>query len=421
MNQVQADHFENWKFKFSTIWIGQAFSLIGSWVVQFALIWWLTQLTSSATILATASLVALLPEVLLSPIAGVFVDRWNRRVVMIVADSLVALASLWLAYLFWVDAAQVWHIYVIMFVRAVGGGFHWPAMQASTSLMIPEEHLTRVAGMNQTLRGALGISGPLLGALLMGLMPLFGIMLIDVGTAILAILPLLFLQVPQPRRDDADVQMPTILADLRAGLRYVVGWQGLMIIVGVVMVLKLAQTPAFSLLPLLVSKHFGGDAAQFSLLEAAMGVGIVVGGLVLSVWGGFRRKIYTTMLGFVVSGASLVVLGLAPSGSFGMALAAISVVGLVMPLIDGPIMAIVQAKVAPEMQGRVFTLLISLLGVTSPISLAIAGPVSDWLGLQTWYVVAGALCIAAGLILSLVPAVVNIEEGDELVKNGHDT
>jgi DHA3 family macrolide efflux protein-like MFS transporter len=194
-----------------------------------------------------------------------------------------------------------------------------------------------------------------------------------------------------------------------------------MIIIGVVMVLKLAQTPAFSLLPLLVSKHFGGDAAQLSLLEAVMGVGTIVGGLVLSVWGGFRRKIYTTMLGLVVSGSSLVVLGLTPGGSFGIALAAISVVGLVMPLIDGPILAIVQAKVAPEMQGRVFTLLISLLGVTSPISLAIAGPVSDWLGLQIWYIVAGALCMATGLILSFVPAVVNIEEREEPVKNGHDT
>jgi len=140
--------------------MGQAFSLFGSRVVQFALVWWLTQLTGSATVLATASMVALIPEIFLSPIAGAYVDRWNRRIVMILADGMIALASLWLAYLFWIDAAQVWHIYVIMLVRAVGGAFHWPAMQASTSLMVPQEHLTRVAGLNQTMNGARGRPEP---------------------------------------------------------------------------------------------------------------------------------------------------------------------------------------------------------------------------------------------------------------------
>jgi DHA3 family macrolide efflux protein-like MFS transporter len=155
---------------FFTIWAGQAFSLVGSQVVQFALVWWLTQLTGSATVLATASLVALLPEIVLSPIAGAYVDRWNRRIVMIVADGLIALASLWLAYLFWIGATQVWHVYVILAIRAVGGSFHWPAMQASTSLMVPKEQLTRVAGLNQTLKGVLNIACPPLGALLLAIM-----------------------------------------------------------------------------------------------------------------------------------------------------------------------------------------------------------------------------------------------------------
>jgi len=330
----------SWKLPFFTIWTGQAFSLIGSRIVQFALVWWLTRLTGSATVLATASMVAIVPEIFLAPIAGAYVDRWNRRMVMIVADGVIALTLLWLAYLFWVDAVQIWHVYVVMAVRAVGGSFHWPAMQASTSLMVPEKHLTRVAGLNQTLNGALNIIGPPLGALLMGVMPLSSIMLIDVGTAALAILSLLFVHIPQPRRDDMGVEKPTIWADMREGLRYIWGWSGLMTLIGVAMVVKVALTPAFSLLPLLVSQHFSGDAAQLSLLEAVAGVGIVAGGLILSVWGGFRRKIYTTMLGMIILGLSFVVLGLTPGGLFRMALASIFVVGLMIPLIDGPIMAI---------------------------------------------------------------------------------
>lgn len=402
-----------WQVPFFTIWTGQAFSLVGSKVAQFALVWWLTQLTGSATVLATASMVALIPEVILGPIAGAYVDRWNRRVVMMVADGLIAVASLWLAYLFWTGAMQVWHVYIIMLARSVSGSFHWPAMQASTSLMVPKKHLTRVAGLNQTMNGALNIVGPPLGALLMVALPLYGVMLVDVGTALLAIVPLFWVHIPQPRRDGegaASRKGASVWVDIREGLRYIVAWPGLVALIGSAMVLKIALTPAFSLLPLLVNKHFHGDAGQLSLLEAVAGAGIVVGGLGLSIWGGFRRKIYTTLLGGTILGVGFVVLGTTPGDLFWMALASMFVVGLMIPLVDGPIMAILQATVAPEMQGRVFTIMGSLLWITSPFSLAVAGPVSDQLGLQVWYLAAGVLCAAIGLVGFFVPAIVNIEE-----------
>ncbi len=406
-------HQSRWAVPFFSIWTGQVFSLIGSKVAQFALIWWLTRLTGSATVLATASMVALIPEILLSPIAGAYVDRWNRRMVMIIADGIIALASLWLAYLFWADTMQIWHVYVIMLVRAVGGSFHWPAMQASTSLMVPKRHLTRVAGLNQTLNGALNIVGPPLGALLMELLPLYSVMLVDVGTAMLAIVPLFFVHVPQPERtDEGQAQKTSIWADIREGVRYIRGWPGLMALIGSAMIVKIALTPAFSLLPLLVSEHFGGSAARLSLLESVSGVGMLVGGLVLSGWGGFRRKIYTTMTGVIILGLGLLALGLTPGEQFWAALASLFVVGLMIPLVDGPIMAILQGSVAPEMQGRVFTLMGSLLGITSPFGLAVAGPVSDWLGLQVWYVAAGVLCGVIGLAGFFIPAIVHIEENN---------
>jgi len=415
---MSAEHVQQrqpkWQIPFFTIWTGQQFSLVGSRVAQFALVWWLTKLTGSATVLATATMVALIPEIFLGPIAGAYVDRWNRRIVMIVADGLIALASLWLAYLFWMDAMQIWHVYVIMLVRSVGGSFHWPAMQASTSLMVPDEHLTRVAGLNQTMNGVLNILGPPLGALLMEMLPLYGVMLVDVGTAILAIGPLFFVHVPQPARaDEGAAQKPSVWADMREGLRYLWGWPGLVALIGSAMVLKIALTPAFSLLPLLVTGHFDGGAAQLSLLESVAGVGIVVGGLTLSMWGGFRRKIYTTMMGMIVLGVGFVALGLTPGGLFWMALASIFVVGLMIPLIDGPIMAILQGTVAPEMQGRVFTLMGSLLWITSPFSLAVAGPVTDWLGIQVWYVTAGVLCGVIGLVGFFIPVIVNIEQNHD--------
>jgi len=328
----------------------------------------------------------------------------------------IALASLWLVYLFWTGAMQVWHVYVIMVLRAVGGSFHWPAMQASTSLMVPKQHLSRVAGLNQTMNGVLNIVGPPLGALLLEILPLHGVMLVDVSTAMLAIVPLFFVHIPQPvHADEGAAQKTTVWADMRDGLRYIWGWPGLVALIGAAMIFKIALTPAFSLLPLLVSEHFKGGAAQLSLLESVSGVGILVGGLVLSVWGGFRRKIHTTLMGMMVLSLGFVALGLAPGDEFWMVLASVFVIGLMIPLIDGPIMAILQGAVAPELQGRVFTLMGSLVWLTSPFSLAVAGPVSDWFGLQVWYMVAGVLCGAMGLVGFFVPAIVNIEQNN----NGH--
>ena len=150
----------NWKKTFFKIWTGQVFSLLGSELVQFSLVWYLTNKTGSAVVLATATLVALLPNVFLAPFAGALVDRWSRKRVMILADAAIAVATLGLAILFWLGKERIWHIYAILFIRSLGSTFHWPSMQASTTLLVPEKHLSRIAGINQSLRGALGIISP---------------------------------------------------------------------------------------------------------------------------------------------------------------------------------------------------------------------------------------------------------------------
>ncbi len=401
----------HWAAPFFIIWTGQQLSLVGSAAAQFALIWWLTRTTGSATVLTTATLVALLPTIVLGPIAGAYIDRWNRRVVMIVADSMIALVSLWLAYLFWRDAMQVWHVYVVMLLRSLGGSFHWPAMAASTSLMVPEKHLARVAGLNQAMNGVLSIVGAPLGALLMELLPLHGVMLVDWGTAALAVVPLFFVHIPQPQRQERAQQL-SIWNAIGEGLRYVRGWPGLVVLIGSALIFKIVLTPASSLLPLLVSQHFRGNAAQLSMMEAVLGAGILIGGLVLSAWGGFRRRIFTTLGGIVIFSVCFAVLGLLPGHMFPIAVGDMFVIGLMLPMIDGPIMAIFQSNIAPEMQGRVFALLGSLFSLSSPIGLILAGPISDRLGLQVWYVAAGLLCGVIGLAGFFIPALVHIEENN---------
>jgi len=413
MNRI--DHvWKGWQIPFFSVWAGQAFSLLGSALVQFALVWWLTESTGSATVLATATLVAVLPSVFLSPFTGALVDRWNRRLVMMVADGLIALATVGLAAIFLMGVERVWMIYAVMFIRSAGGGFHWAAMQASTSLMVPDEHLSRVAGLNQSLRGSVNIVGPPLGALLLALVPLQGVLAVDVGTAVLAILPLLFIDVPQPEggsEESGPVPEVSIVQDVRQGFRYVRGWPGLFVVLVMASVINLLLTPATSLMPLLVTDHFGGEALELGWLESAWGGGVVVGGLILSAWGGFRRRILTSMMGLIGIGLGFLLVGLVPSSAFLLAVGGMFLAGAMNPITNGPLFSIIQTSVDPGMQGRVFALVQSMAAAATPLGMLIAGPVADAWGVRLWYVVGGLGCTLMGLGSFFVPIIVRLEEG----------
>ena len=384
-------------------------------MVQFGLVWWLTESTGSATVLAMATLIATLPSVFLSPLAGALVDRWNRRLVMMVADGLIALATVGLAILFLVGAERIWMVYVVMFFRAAGSGFHWAAMQASTSLMVPERHLSRVAGLNQTLRGGVNIVGPPLGALLLQVIPLQGILAIDVGTAALAIAPLLFVHIPQPRDGLHGSDLPpsvSVWQDVSQGFRYVRGWTGLFGVMVMASVVNLLLTPALSLMPILITDHFHGGALQLGLLESAWGAGVVVGGLVLGAWGGFGRRILTSLMGLVGIGLGFLLMGLVPSTAFLVAVGGMLLAGVMNPITNGPIFAIIQASVDPGMQGRVFALIQSMSAAATPLGMIVAGPVADALGVRLWYVVGGAACVIMSLVALFVPAILYLEDDE---------
>ena len=403
-----------WMAPFFTIWSGQAISLFGSQLVQFSLIWYLTETTGSATVLATATMVGLLPQVFLGPIAGALVDRWSRRVMMILADALVAIATLGLAIVFWMEIVQVWYIYLALFIRAAAGGFHWAAMQASTSLMVPKENLSRIQGINQVLNGALNIGSAPLAALLLGLLPMQGILAIDVSTALIAILPLCFIPVPQPRttsKENLQGGKTSVWVDLKAGFKYVWSWPGLLMVMVVAMLINLLTAPAFSLIPILVNKYFGGGAMQLAWMETAAGLGIVVGGLLLGAWGGFRRRVVTLLVGLIFFGGGMLALGLVPATAFYTAVVITFLIGFSIALVDGPLVALVQAIVSPEMQGRIFSLVISSAKAMTPLGLAFAGPIADAFGVQLWYIAGGLMTLLLGIAAFFVSPVVNIEDG----------
>jgi DHA3 family macrolide efflux protein-like MFS transporter len=406
---------KNWMKKFVPIWSAQLFSLLGSSLVQFALIWWITQQTGSAVYLAMATIVAILPEVLLSPFAGALVDRLNRRYVMIVSDVLIALLTLSLAILFAFDLVQIWHIFVVMFLRSIGSVFHWPAMQASTSLMVPEKHLARVAGINQALRGSLNIIAPPLGALLMSVLKFYQVISVDVITAIIAITPLLFIRIPQPVRADADAALTPklLLKDVAEGFRYMKNWKGLLYLTFLAAMLNFFLAPAGTLLPLMITQHFKAGVWELSALESSVGIGVVIGGLALGVWGGFKRKIVTSLTGVIGICLGVLVFGLAPANAFWMGLVGMVLLGFMNPIANGPLQAIMQSKVAPEMQGRVMGTTGALCSAMMPLSMLIVAPVAEFLGLRVWYWVGGSLTMLIGLGALFIPSIMALDQSQK--------
>lgn len=407
-----AEEDSRWKGRFFTIWTGQALSLIGSGLTQFALAWWLTIETGSATVLALATLAALLPQVLLSPFAGALADRLNRKAILILADSLIALATALLLLLWWSGQMQIWQVYAVLFVRAAGSAFHMPTMSATTTLLVPKSQLTRIGGLNQMLQGVTNVLSPMLGALLISVADLGTVLAIDIITAAFAIVPLFFFVIPQPPAPESAQGsgiVKTTLNDLREGLRYVGARRGLVYVLIISTSLNFLIAPAFSLLPLYVNKDFGGNAQMLAWAEMAIGIGTILGGVALAAWGGFKNKVVTSMLGVLLIGVGATLIGLAPEALFWVLVVGGFVFGFAASLANGPIFAVLQTVVAPEMQGRVFALIMTAALAITPISLLVAGPLADAFGIRLWYLLAATACFVVAVVGYLTPDIHDLE------------
>lgn len=391
------------------IWVSQVFSLFGSAVVEFALAWYLTVKTGSATILATSMLVAILPQVVLGPFIGPYIDRWDRKRIMILADTAISAMTVGLAILFWLDAIQIWHIYIAMVGRAIGQAFHFPASTAAVAMIVPEKDLPRAAGLNQMMQGVITIAGPPAGAFLFGILPIQGLLAIDIITAIIAISVLLPITIPHPVRA-AGVAKTSVIAEMLDSFRYIWKWKGLTALITISAIVSLFIIPAFTLLPIMVNQSLGGDVLKLGWLEAAFGVGIIAGGLLLGVWPGFKKRVLTGLAGVIVCGLATFALGLTSLGWFEVGLAASFFIGFGMSFGNGPIMAVLQATVEKSMQGRVFSLVGSIGSAMMPFGLAMAGPLSDSIGIGQLYYICGIAIVITVIVFFFVPALMNLEE-----------
>ena len=383
-----------WKWRFWSIFAGQALSLTGSAITQFVLIWWITDTTGDLGALATAGLVALLPQALLGPLGGTFADRYNRRMLMIVSDLLSAFCIVVVIALFLSGRIALWHIYTAMFVRSAATAFQMPAASASEAMLVPRHFLPRVAGLNQTLMGVVTVAAAPLGALAIAAMPVGKALWIDVGTALLGIAPLLAFAIPQHPLSRSGTGIWTEFCE---GIGVV--WQDARLrrIYALLTAVVLVIMPTFMLLPLLVKQHFGGGAQQVAMLESLGGAGMIAGGAIVAIIVP-RRLVSWILWGFSLSCATLALTALMPSGLFWLAAIFWALSGLLFILGDAPFTALIQATVPNQLQGRVLGLLATLMGLAAPIGLLIAAPLGALIGVRWLFVLTGAL----GTLVSLL-------------------
>jgi DHA3 family macrolide efflux protein-like MFS transporter len=301
----------------------------------------------------------------------------------------------------------------MMLLRSLGQAFHNPAFGASTSLMVPKEFLARLQGINQTLQGGLSIISAPLGALLLELLDMQFILAIDVVTAIVAVLPLIFIAIPQPERRvrASDGKENTYWEDFREGFAYVWSWPGLLIIMLMATLINFLLVPASSLTPLLITEHFGGGAIELGWFEAIFAGGVIAGGVLLGLWGGFEKRAATVMVGLMGIGIGMALVGWAPADRFDWALGAMLFAGISAPITNGSLGAIFQVSIDPGIQGRVFTLMSSLATGITPLGLLLAGPIADRFSVQSWYLVGGVVCILLGVWGFTNRHVMGVEEG----------
>ena len=398
---------ESWKKTFAVIWSGQLASILSSEVVAYSIIFWMSLETGSAEVLALAAIAGMLPQSLLGPLVGVYVDRWDRKRTMILADSFIALCTLALTALFWLGAARMWHIYILLACRSAGSAFHIPAMQASVPLLAPASQLTRIAGVNQIIASLSSIAGPALGALLINLTSIGNILLLDVAGAAIACISLLCVRIPNPARDTT--RKPDLWREFREGFSAMHAIPGMGWFFTLAIVVWFFIMPVGVMFPLMTLQHFGGGAFEMSLIEIVWGGGALIGGAVMGARTYRVYRIVLINLMYLTIGLLFAASGMLPPTAFALFAALSLIEGVTSSVFNSSFVSVIQSCIDAGVLGRVMSLYYSFGLLPSAIGLLGTGFLAEHVGLTTTFVIAGTVICCIGLIAFCIPSVMRLD------------
>ena len=361
---------------FTVVWFGQLISFLGTSMTQFALTIWAWEKTGEATALALVGFSFVLPYILASPFAGALVDRWNRKLVTMLSDMGSGISTLAILLLFTSGRLEVWHLYVTSAFSGAFQAFQFPAFSAAVTLMLNKEQYARANGMLSLARSASGIFAPVAAGILLPVIGIGGIMSFDVLSFVVAVGALTVIFIPQPPGVIAAKEQPSLLEDSVFGFRYIKDRPSLLGLQSIFFVVNFMGSVSFALLAPMILSRTGNDSIALGSVQSAFGVGGVIGGLLMSAWGGPERKVYGLLLGLVSSSLlGNMLMGLSRSVPAWVVAAFFFL--FVNPITNGCSQAIWQSKVPPELQGRVFSTRALLAQASQPVAMFVAGPLAD--------------------------------------------
>ena len=399
----------HWKRTFFTIQSGQAISLITSSALQMALIFYLTEKTNSSMTLALATLVGFLPQGVLGLFIGGWIDRHSRKRIMIGADLFIAAVSALLAVISAFLDPPVWVVLAILFLRSIGSAFHTPSINAVTPLIVPTDKLAKCTGYIQSLQSVSSIVSPALGALLYAQCTLTEIIALDVVGAVIASIAVMLVKIPNI--DVANIpQSEGVLAGAKEAYRILAQQKGLLTLLWMGALYMFAYMPINALFPLISMNHFGGTTWHVAMSESVFAAGMLLGGIVLGVWGGFQRKTTTVLLSIAVMGIALLIAGILPASGFIAFVVCCAIMGFSAPFY-GVQTAIYQEMVSPEYLGRVFSLSLSTMSLAMPLGLIAAGCFADMTGVETWFAISGIFIAGIAVVGAVLPSIKELYGG----------
>ena len=397
----QSESMLGWKKKVTVFLVGQTITTFGSLLVQYALFWHLTLTTKSGVVLALAAVFGFLPQAIVSIFAGVWADRVNRKVMIIVSDSTIALATLGLAFLMLSGVDDLWLIFLVMAVRSVGAGIQMPAISALIPQIVPSDKLMRVNGINSSVQSSLLILGPVAAAGIYSTMSLAAILFIDFVTAVIGLSLLATIAVPTLSRVASD-EKPSYFTDLREGLKYIfsndlVRW--VMVIYSIVFLLIVAPS---NLSPLMLVRNFGSDVWLLTILELAFGVGMVAGGALMAIFASKVDRLGMMVGTSILFGVLATVMGFTTNLILFYSL--FFLIGLAVPAFSTSSMTLLQETVEPERQGRVFGFVGIVMAVAMPVGMAVLGPLADIVSVESLLIATGLATVVIAVVAILLPA-----------------
>lgn len=395
--------YTHWKRNFIIIWIGQTVSLFTSAIAQYALLWYLTAETGSAAVLSLATLLGFLPTALLSPFIGSFVDRYSRKAIMLIADGSIAAISITLAIIGWSGTLPLVPIMIALLLRALGTAFHQPCLQAVTPLIVPPKMLTKCNGYTNAFMSISLIFSPAIAAVLFAALPIAPLILLDALGAVIGMATIAIAHIP--RLKEQAIERVHVVKDALEGLSILRKNKGLFYLVLISGIVGLAVVPVSGLYPLMSMDYFGGTATHAGIVESVFAVGMLLGSVVLGIWGGTKNKMLTLIAAVLGIGAVMAACGLLPPSGFVPFVILSFFYGFLAPYFETIHITLIQEQIAPEYLGRVIGLSLSIMTLAAPVGLALSGFFAEAVGIENWFILGGVLTLIAGSLCLLIPSV----------------